>query len=505
VDGETVDLLVVGGGINGAGIARDAAGQGLSVVLVERRDLASATSSASSKLIHGGLRYLEYGEFRLVRESLREREVLLRLAPHLVWPLRFVLPHEASLRPAWMIRLGLFLYDNLGGRETLPRSRGLDLAAAAEGRPLKPRFRRGFEYSDCWCDDARLVVANCLDAAARGASIRPRTELMGARRVDGVWEARLDGEAGPATLRARAIVNAAGPWAGGLDRRIEARPGGAKSKKLKLVKGSHIVVDRVHEGAQAYIFQNDDKRVIFLLPFLERYSLIGTTDIPYDGDPAEAAIDAAETDYLIAAVNRCLRQPIARDAVRWAYAGVRPLYDDGAVSATAATRDYVFDLDAPAGDTAEKAAPLLTIFGGKLTTYRKLAEHAMAKLLPALGRTPRAWTATAPLAGGDMAGADFAGFAAALSREHAALPPPLMRRYARLYGTRARLLLEGVKGEADLGEDFGAGLRAREIDFLRRTEWAAAADDILWRRTKLGLDMAPDARRRLEDHLARKP
>ncbi len=491
------DLLIVGGGINGAGIARDAAGQGLSVLLVEQRDLASGTSSASSKLIHGGLRYLEYGEFRLVRESLKEREVLLRLAPHLVRPLRFVLPHDRNLRPAWMIRLGLFLYDHLGGRDTLPGSRGLDLRAGADGTPLQERFRRGFSYADCRCDDARLVIANCLDAAARGGAIRPRTELLAARRIDGVWEAALGGAAASETVRARALVNAAGPWAGALDERIAARPGGAKSKKLKLVKGSHIVVDRVHEGEQAYILQNDDKRVVFLLPYLERYSLIGTTDIAYEGDPASVAIDRAETDYLIAAVNRFLRRPVAAEAVRWAYAGVRPLYDDGAVSATAATRDYVFDLDAPPG-----GAPLLTIFGGKLTTYRRLAEHAMAKLLPALKRVPRAWTATAPLAGGDMPGGDFAAFATALAGEYPSLPAPLLRRYARLYGTRARLLLDGAVAAADLGEDLGAGLHAREVDFLRRTEWATTADDILWRRTKLGLELPSEARTRLDDYLA---
>jgi glycerol-3-phosphate dehydrogenase len=478
------DLLVVGGGINGAGIARDAAGQGLRVVLVEQGDLAGATSSASSKLIHGGLRYLEFGEFRLVREALKEREVLLALAPHLVWPLRFVLPRDPAMRPAWMLRLGLFLYDHIGGRRRLPASHGLDLTAAPEGALLKPMFRRGFEYWDCWADDARLVVANALDAAARGAAIQPRTRFLGAAREDGAWTARLTGRSGPETVRARALVNAAGPWAADV---LDGVAGAARRYRLKLVQGSHIVVDRLHDGDHAYILQNPDRRVLFLLPFLGRFTLIGTTDEPFEGDPGAARLSAAEQDYLLAAANRALRTPIEAGAVRWSYAGVRPLFDDGSVEASAVTRDYAFDLDG-----ADSGAPVLTVYGGKLTTYRRLAEHALEKLLPALGRAPKAWTAAAPLPGGDMPGGNFAGFAAAFAARHAYLPPALQARYTRLYGTRAEALLDGARGLADLGRPLGGDLYEREVAFLRDTEWAETADDILWRRTKLGLTL-PDA------------
>ena len=474
------DLLIVGGGINGAGIARDAAGQGVSVLLVEKGDLAGATSSASSKLIHGGLRYLEYREFRLVREALREREVLLRLAPHLVWPLRFILPHDAAQRPAWMIRLGLFLYDHLGGRERLPGSRGVNLRTAPEGAPLRPEFVRGFEYADCWADDARLVVANALDAQAHGADIRVRTALVSAKRAEGLWEAKIarDGAA-PETVRARALVNATGPWATALFERFE----GAKTRyRLALVQGSHIAVPRLYEGNQAYILQNPDKRIVFLLPFLDTFTLIGTTDSPYAGDPAAAAITPGETEYLVAAANRFLRKPIAREDIRWSYSGVRPLYDDGSINASAMTRDYAFDIDAPEG-----AAPLLTIYGGKLTTYRKLAQHALRKILPRLGRVPKKWTSSTPLPGGDMPGADFAAFLRALGAEFPFLPPELCQRYARLYGTRARQMLKDARTMADLGECLGADLYECELAFLRDTEWAASADDVLWRRTKLGL------------------
>ncbi|MCW5772515.1 MAG: glycerol-3-phosphate dehydrogenase [Rhodospirillaceae bacterium] len=490
------DLLVVGGGINGVGIARDAAGQGVSVCLAEKGDLAGATSSASSKLIHGGLRYLEYREFRLVREALREREVLLRIAPHLVWPLRFVLPHDASQRPAWMIRLGLFLYDHLGGRERLPASRGLDLAKRPEGAPLKAEYRRGFEYADCWADDARLVVANALDAHAKGADIRTRTAVVSARRAEGVSEARLARNGATETIRARALVNATGPWATALFDRLD---GAATRYRLALVQGSHIVVPRLYEGDQAYILQNTDKRIIFLLPFLDRFTVVGTTDTPYAGDPEQVAITAGEIDYLVMAANRFLRRPIGREEIVWSYSGVRPLYDDGSINASAMTRDYAFDIDA-----AEGAAPLLTIYGGKLTTYRKLAQHALRKILPRLGREPRKWTSGAPLPGGDMPGADFTAFLRALVAEYPFLPADLVRRYARLYGTRARALLKDVRTAADLGENFAAGLTACEVDFLRRTEWAETADDILWRRTKLGLSMTEAERRAVAEHLARR-
>jgi glycerol-3-phosphate dehydrogenase len=487
------DLLIVGGGINGTGIARDAAGQGVSVLLAEKGDLAGATSSASSKLIHGGLRYLEYREFRLVREALREREVLLRIAPHLVRPLRFILPHDASQRPAWMIRLGLFLYDHLGGRERLPASRSIDLARAAEGAPLKAEFRRGFEYADCWADDARLVVANALDAKAHGADIRVRTALTRARRADGVWEATLVHEGGTETARARALVNATGPWATSLFERLD---GAATRYRLALVQGSHIAVPRLYDGNQAYILQNTDKRIIFLLPFQDLYTVVGTTDTPYAGDPEQVAITAGEIDYLVMAANRFLRRPIARDQIVWSYSGVRPLYDDGSINASAMTRDYAFDIDAPEG-----AAPLLTIYGGKLTTYRKLAQHALRKILPRIGREPRKWTSGAPLPGGDMPGADFGAFLRALVAEYPFLKAATAQRYARLYGTRVRDLLKDVRAPADLGECVGADLYQREIDFLRATEWARTADDILWRRSKLGLALTNEQRRRLAQRL----
>jgi glycerol-3-phosphate dehydrogenase len=488
------DLLIVGGGINGAGIARDAAGQGLSVLLVEQGDLAGATSSASSKLIHGGLRYLEYREFRLVREALREREVLLRIAPHLVFPLRFVLPHDASQRPAWMIRLGLFLYDHLGGRERLPGSRALDLTATPEGAVLKQEFVRGFEYADCWADDARLVVVNALDAQARGADIRVRTALVGAKRTEGLWEAKIERERGAGeTVRARALVNATGPWATTLFERLE---GAATRYRLALVQGSHIVVARLYEGGQAYILQNTDKRIIFLLPFLDAFTIVGTTDSPYHGDPGKVAITPGEIDYLVMAANRFLRRPIAQGDIVWSYSGVRPLYDDGSVNASAMTRDYAFDIDAPEG-----AAPLLTIYGGKLTTYRKLAQHVLRKILPRLGREPKKWTSQAPLPGGDMPGADFSAFLRALSAEFPFLPAELRQRYARLYGTRARLLLEDARDMGDLGMCFGADLYEREVAFLRETEWATTADDILWRRTKLGLFLTLEQRASLARRL----
>jgi glycerol-3-phosphate dehydrogenase len=483
------DLLIVGGGINGAGIARDAAGQGLSVLLVEKGDLAGATSSASSKLIHGGLRYLEYREFRLVREALREREVLLRMAPHLVRPLRFILPHDATQRPAWMIRLGLFLYDHLGGRERLPASRGVDLRKAPEGAVLRPEFVRGFEYADCWADDARLVVANALDAQARGADIRVRTALAGAKRAAGLWEAKLAAANGTALVRARAMINATGPWATAIFDQLE---GATTRYRLALVQGSHIVVPRLYEGDQAYILQNPDKRIVFLIPFLDAFTIIGTTDTPYAGDPAAAAITAGEIEYLIAAANRFLRRPIAPADVKWSYSGVRPLYDDGSINASAMTRDYAFDIDAPEG-----AAPLLTIYGGKLTTYRKLAQHALRKILPRLGREPKKWTSGAPLPGGDMPGADFAAFHRALGAEFPFLPPELAQRYARLYGTRAREMLKDARSLADLGECLGADLYARELAFLRETEWARSADDVLWRRTKLGLLLTAEQRAKI--------
>ncbi|HEX8167649.1 MAG TPA: glycerol-3-phosphate dehydrogenase [Beijerinckiaceae bacterium] len=485
------DLLVVGGGINGAGIARDAAGRGLKVLLVEKGDLAGATSSASSKLIHGGLRYLESYEFRLVRESLAEREVLLSLAPHIARPLTFVLPHDASLRPAWMIRAGLFLYDHLARRAKLAGSRGLDLTRDPAGAPLKKEYTRGFSYSDAWVDDARLVVLNALDAKERGAMVRTRCRFVEAKPADGAWRATVEPEGGPPeTVAARALVNAAGPWVDAVLRQGLGRDG---ARNLKLVKGSHIVVPRLHDGEHAYILQNADRRIVFVIPYEDRFSLIGTTDLFFDGDPAAVAITDEETAYLCAAVNRFLARPVTPADVVWSYSGVRPLYDDASGNPSAMTRDYVFDVDA-----GEGRPPVLSVFGGKITTYRRLAEHALEKLsllLPGLGR---AWTAGAPLPGGDFSGADFDAFLAQLMRARPWLPADLARRLARAYGTRTERILGDAASLADLGEDLGAGLTEREASYLVEAEWARTADDILWRRSKLGLHGGEALKRRVE-------
>ncbi len=477
---ETYDLLVVGGGINGVGIARDAAGRGLSVLLVEQDDLAAHTSSESSKLIHGGLRYLEYFEFRLVREALIEREVLLRAAPHIIRPLTFVLPHAPGMRPVWMIRIGLFLYDHLGGRERLPGSRGVALTAGDPlGAPLKGEYRHGFTYADCFVDDARLVVLSARDAAERGAEIRTRTRCTAARRENGLWRAELRaGDGGVRTVAARALVNATGPW---VSRFLQEAARTDTRNRVRLVKGSHILVPRLYEGDHAYILQNDDRRVVFVIPFEGAFSLIGTTDVPFEGDPARLAISEEEVDYLCRAVGRYFRPPVRKEDVVWSYAGVRPLYDDAAKDPSAVTRDYVFDLDLAEG------APLLSVFGGKITTFRKLAEHAVARLQKALGFEAGPWTAGAPLPGGDFEDGDFDGFLAGFRRRFPWLPEALATRLARAYGRRAEKMLEGATSLADLGRDFGAGLYEREVGYLYAEEWARSAEDVLWRRSKLGL------------------
>ncbi|MFQ6017516.1 MAG: glycerol-3-phosphate dehydrogenase [Kiloniellaceae bacterium] len=492
-DRETVDLLIIGGGINGVGIARDAAGRGLSVVVCEQHDLGSATSSASTKLIHGGLRYLETYAFRLVREALIEREVLLRAAPHIIWPLSFVLPHSRELRPAWMMRLGLFLYDHLGGREMLPGSYAIDLRRHAAGAPLKGSLAKAFCYSDCWVEDSRLVVLNALDARERGAEILTRTRCTAARRLDGHWQASLEpSTGGPCRkVRARALVNAAGPW---VTEVLERATGAKRKSKLRLVKGSHIVVPRMAQGRQAYILQNDDRRVVFVIPYEHDFSLIGTTEVPHEADPGKARISPEETAYLCAAVNRYFARPVAPDQVVWSYAGVRPLFDDAHENVSAVTRDYVFEVDTgPGGDQA----PLLSIFGGKITTYRRLAEHALAELLPALGAATPAWTERAVLPGGDMPDADIDAFLAALKAARPWLPEGLALRYARAYGTRVETLLADARGLAGLGEDLGGGLHEAEVDYLRRHEWARTPEDILWRRSKLGLHLSEAAKARL--------
>jgi D-erythritol 1-phosphate dehydrogenase len=486
-----VDLVVIGGGINGAGIARDAAGRGLTVILCEKDDLAQGTSSRSGKLIHGGLRYLEYYEFRLVREALIEREVLLNAAPHIVWPMRFVLPHSPEQRPAWLVRLGLFLYDHLGGRNKLPGCRNIDLRRDPEGRPIRPEFTRAFEYSDCWVDDARLVSLNALDASERGAMVMTRTAATAAHRVDGMWEVEFTAADGTVSrVKAKAIANAAGPW---VENVINGVAGSNSPRRVRLVKGSHIIVPKFWEGPQAYLFQNDDKRVIFVNPYEGDMALIGTTDIPYEGRAEDVAIDQREIDYLLAAINRYLRVPVTRDQVIHAFSGVRPLYDDKAANPSAVTRDYVFDV---AGEP-----PMLSVFGGKITTYRKLAEHALEKLAPFFPTMSGAWTAAAPLPGGDMPDADFERFLAALRAASPWLPAELSHHYARLYGTRTKDLLNGARGLAGLGQHFGGLLYEAEIDYLRRAEWARTAEDVLDRRTKHGLHISRAQRAAVERHM----
>jgi D-erythritol 1-phosphate dehydrogenase len=480
------DLLIIGGGINGAGIARDAAGRGMSVLLAEQDDLAAHTSSWSTKLIHGGLRYLEYYDFRLVRESLQEREVLLDNAPHIIEPLAFVLPHEAHLRPAWMIRLGLFLYDHLGGRMTLPKSFGVKLAGSRWGAGLQSRFTRGFVYADARVDDARLVVLNVLDAQAKGAAIRVRTRVTRARREGGRWRATLEARDGASTeVEARAIVNAGGPWVKQVLDRVSVVP---TRENVRHVKGSHIVVPRVHPEEHAYILQNIDKRIAFIIPYQEHYSLIGTTDVPVD-EYEHPAITDDEIDYLLELVNSYLAKPLTRADVVWSFSGVRPLHDDGSSDPAAVTRDYVFKVGALEGEPGPDRAPVLSIFGGKITTYRRLAEAALAVLAPYFPGMRPGWTHDVPLPGGDLPKRDRNALFAELCRRYPNLPADLLRGLARRHGTRALRILGEAKAMADLGQDFGAGLTAREIDYLMAEEWARNAEDVLWRRTKCGLPM----------------
>ncbi len=490
------DLVIVGGGINGCSIARDAAGRGLGVLLVEQGDLAGATSSASTKLIHGGLRYLEHYEFRLVREALIEREVLLRSAPHFIWPLRFVLPHRPGLRPRWLIRLGLFLYDHLGGREILPGCRSVDLRRDPAGDALDPAITRGFEYSDCWVEDARLVVACARAAAGRGARIRPRTRCTAARREGGLWRLRLEDRPSGTSFEvaARVLVNATGPWAA---RFLEEAVGTRPPARVRLVQGSHLVTRRLFDHDKAYIFQNPDGRICFAIPYEGDLTLIGTTDRDIEGAPAEPRIGEAEIDYLLAAVGAWLRRPVGRADILWSYAGVRPLYDDGASAAQQATRDYVLTLEG-----GGEVAPLLSVFGGKLTTSRRLAEAVLARLAPFFPGLPGPWTAGARLPGGDFPWDGFERLVAGLRERYPFLPEPLARRLARYHGTQAAELLGDARLLDDLGEPFGAGLFEREVDWMVREEWAAAADDILWRRSKLGLRLGAAERARLEAWLA---
>ena len=472
------DLAIIGGGVNGCGIARDAAGRGAKVILLERGDLASGTSSGSTKLIHGGLRYLEHYEFGLVRESLIERERLWAIAPHIIWPLRFVLPYRQGLRPRWLIRLGLFIYDHLGGRKLLPATRTLDLRKDAAGQPLKPGFTTAFEYSDGWVDDARLVVLNARDAADHGADIRTQTEVTNLSRTNSVWNIKTaDG-----VFKASAIVNAAGPAVLALLDRVEAHSHDP-AEKIRLVRGSHIVVKRLFTDPRAYFFQNPDGRIFFAIPYEDDFTLIGTTDADHQpGDPIKASDE--EIAYLCAGASEYLREPVTPADVVWSYAGVRPLVDDGSGKPETASRGYRFDVDTDANG----AAPLLSVFGGKITTYRHLAENAVAKLTPWLTiLNGPSWTATKPLPGGDFAVQDAAVVGDALRTNYPFLDAAAVKRLARTYGTRANDWLGNAQSISDLGEDFGHGLRAAEVVYLVEQEWARTADDILWRRTKLGL------------------
>lgn len=503
------DLAIIGGGINGAGIARDAAGRGLSVLLVEQGDLASATSSASTKLIHGGLRYLEYFEFRLVSEALNEREALLGIAPHIIWPLEFVLPHEQHLRPAWMLRAGLFLYDHLGrgafalrgGRSSLPRSRSVALLPEGHGAGLKPEFSSGFTYYDCWVDDARLVVLNARSAASRGARIQTRTRVTRARRDGEVWIVTYEDELGRSeeSVSARVLINAGGPWVRNvLDEQIGVEAPG----QVRLVKGSHIVVPRLHEKKHAFILQNPDRRIIFMIPYEREFTLIGTTDVQVppgiEGQSVNPAASLDEIQYLCDSASRYCARAITPDQVIWSYAGVRALYDDGRSDPSAVTRDYHLMLD-----TRPHEAPLLSIFGGKITTYRRLAEHALKKLEPWFPGT-RAWTHTEALPGGDFGspqstGRGFDALLARLRDRHPKLPATLLARLARRHGTLAEDVLGKAATLSDLGEDYGGGLYEAELRYLIAREWAREAGDVLWRRTKCGLHMTPAQRMRVAD------
>jgi glycerol-3-phosphate dehydrogenase len=498
---QVYDLAIIGGGINGCGIARDAAGRGYSVFLCEASDLAAGTSSRSTKLIHGGLRYLEQLDFRLVREALTEREVLWAIAPHIVRPLRFVLPHRAGLRPAWMLRLGLFLYDHLGGRKRLPGTRVLDLAADAAGAPLRPgTFTTGFEYSDCWVDDARLVVLNARDAADRGAVIRTRTRALSGERGPEAWRVVLaDAATGrQEQIAARALVNAAGPWVEGVLRTgLGIRPRG----HVRLVQGSHIVTRKLFDHDRAYIFQNPDGRVVFAIPYEDDFTLIGTTDRDYAGDPAAVAVSAEEVSYLCDAASCAFRHPVTASDVVWAYSGVRPLFDDGASEAKIASRDYVLELDATGG-----VAPVLSVIGGKITTYRRLAEAALSRLAPHL--RPReglagGWTAREPLPGGNFDPDGVGSLAERLRRRYPFLTGAHALRLMRAYGTRATSLLGGAKSLSDLGRSFGATLSEAEVRYLMDHEWASTAEDVAWRRSKLGLRLSREQIGTLGDWMRR--
>lgn len=487
-DSTIYDLLVIGGGVNGAGIAADAAGRGLKTVLCEMDDLASATSSASTKLIHGGLRYLEQYEFRLVREALAEREVLLRNAPHIVHPMRFQLPHRPHLRPRWMIRAGLFLYDYMSARVTLPRSRGLTFGSDS---PLQSSFKRGFEYSDASVDDARLVVLLAMLGREHGADIRTRTRCVSATVREGIWHVVVEhvrtGEM--SELRARMLVNAAGPWVRQMADVVASQ---TDHHEVRLVKGCHIVVPRIHPGNEAFLLQNDDGRVVFVIPWQEHFSLIGTTEEDFSGNPAEAHIAEWEVEYLVGIVNTCFRKRISSGDVVHTFAGVRPLIGSSEERASKVSRDYTLVL-------SHEPAPVLTVYGGKITTYRMLAESAMSRIKEVFPSLPGNWTQQSPLPGADFVSREA--LISMLSRRCPWMPRQVVRRWADSYGSLALRLLHGVSCAADMGKEFGHGLTRREVDYLCRDEWAQEADDILWRRSKLGLYFTQEERASLQAYL----
>lgn len=490
---ETKDLIVIGGGINGAGIAVDAAGRGLSVLMLEAQDLACATSSNSSKLIHGGLRYLEHYEFRLVSEALAEREVLLKMAPHIAFPMRFRLPHRPHLRPAWMIRIGLFMYDHLGKRTSLPASKGLRFGSESV---LKPEIVRGFEYSDCWVDDARMVLANAQMVERKGGKVMTRTRATSARRENGLWvvEAEDIDTGEKFSWKARGLVNATGPWV------KEFFDDGMKLPSpygIRLIKGSHIVVPRAHAQKQAYILQNEDKRIVFVIPWMDEFSIIGTTDVEYHGDPKNVKIDEDEINYLLNVYNDHFKKQLTREDIAWTYSGVRPLCDDESDSPQAITRDYTLDIHDENGQ-----APLLSVFGGKLTTYRKLAEHALEKLTPYYKCIGPAWTKECVLPGGDING-DREDYAAKLRRKYPFISESLARHYARTYGSNSELILSGITSLEGMGEHFGHELYEAELRYLVEHEWVRRLDDAIWRRTKLGMWLSEEEQARVAQWLTR--
>ncbi len=489
------DLVVIGGGINGVGIARDAAGRGLSVLLCEKDDLAEHTSSASTKLIHGGLRYLEHYDFMLVRHALQERELLLEAAPHIIWPMRFILPHHQKLRPRWLIRLGLFLYDHIGGRKRLPASHSVKLNAHASGAALQSSYSHAFEYSDCWVQDARLVVLNAMDAQARGAMIKTRTRVTDIVRGEGQWTAHLLDEISQSrsTVSARAIVNASGPW---VEKTLDLDEEHDSKHGVRLVKGSHIVVPKMFDHPYTYIFQNADNRIIFAVPYENDFTLLGTTDVEVGEEPGKQSIDAAEIQYICDNANQYFNQSVTPDDVVWSYSGVRPLYDDASENASKVTRDYKLDLD------TRKGAPVLSVYGGKITTYRKLSEQVVDMLCETLGHSGSVWTATAHLPGGDFDPDEYEALVSETQQRYPWLDAKIVQDYTRNYGTLVNELLGDADSYEKMGQHFGGPLYQKEVDYLVKQEWAKTAEDILWRRSKKGLFLTEAEVQNLSDYLS---